>query len=73
VFGVNGQRIALFPFGRGADRTDQFHQGFGVTNARNIVERDGMFGQKCRGNDRQRRILVAGRLDRPRQPVAAHQ
>jgi len=52
VFGVYKKRIALPPFDRGADRPDQFHQRFGVANARDIFEGDRMLGQQCRGDDR---------------------
>ncbi len=63
VLGVNGEPVAPAPFGGRADRADQFHQRFGVANPRDVVERDRMLGQEGGGNDRQRRILVAGRLD----------
>jgi hypothetical protein len=45
IFGVDGKRVALPPFGCGADRADQFHQGFGIANARNIFKRNRMLGQ----------------------------
>ena len=69
--GVDCQRIACFPFGGSADRADQFDQRFGVADARHVFQRDRMLGEQSGGDDRQRGILVAGRLDRPREPVAA--
>ena len=71
AFGVDGQRVAAAPVSGGADRPDQFHQRFGITNARNIFERDRMFGQQRRRDDRQRGVLVPRRLNGTRQPVAA--
>ncbi len=69
--GVDREPVAPAPLGRGADRADQFHQGLGVANARDVVERDRMLGQKGGRDDRQRGVLVAGRLDRALQAVAA--
>ena len=71
VLGVNRERVALLPFGRSADRADQFDQRFGVADARHVFQRDRMLGEQGGGDDRQRGILVAGRLDRSREPVAA--
>jgi hypothetical protein len=68
---VNGERIRLLPFGRGPDRADQFHQRFGIADARDIVEGDRMFGQKRGGDDRQGGVFVAGRHDRAGEPMAA--
>ena len=58
---MDGERVAMPPFARGADGADQLHQRFGIANARNILQRDRMFGQQRRGHDRQRGVLVAGR------------
>ena len=69
--GVDRQRVALVPFGRGADRADQFDQRLGVADARHVFQRDRMLGEQGGGDDRQRGVLVAGRLDRARKPVAA--
>ena len=69
--GVDREPVAAAPFRRGADRADQFHQRLGVANARDVFERDRMLGQKCCRDDRQRGVLVAGRLDGALQPVAA--
>src|SRR5206468_48158 len=69
--GVDIKRVARSPFRRGPDRTDQFDQRFGVADARHVLQRDGMLGEQGSGDDRQRRVLVAGRLDRSREPVAA--
>ena len=71
ILGVNDKGVGLSPFGGRADRADQFHQRFGIANPRDVIERDGVFGQKRRGDNRQRRILVAGRLDGAGEPVAA--
>ena len=69
--GVDSKRIACFPFGRSADRADQFDQRLGVADARHVFQRDRMLGEQGGRDDRQRGILVAGRLDRSREPVAA--
>ena len=71
VLGVDRERVARLPFGRGADRADQFDQRLGVADARHVLQRDRMLGEQRGGDDRQRRVLVAGRLDRAREPVAA--
>ena len=52
AFGVDRQRVALEPFGRRADRPDQFDQGFGIANARNVFQRDRVFGQQGGRDDR---------------------
>jgi hypothetical protein len=49
---MNGKRVALAPFGRGTDRPDQFHERFGVANARDVFENHRMLGQQRRGDDR---------------------
>ena len=69
-FGMDRQRIARAPFGRRADRADQLHQRLGVANARHVLKRHRMLGQQRRGDDRQRGVLVAGRLDRAGKPVS---
>ena len=61
---MDRQRIAIPPFDRGADGADQLGQRFGVTDARHVSQRNGVFGQQSRGHDGQRRVLVAGGLDR---------
>ena len=71
LLGVDREPVAAAPFGGGADRADQFDQGLGVTDARHVVERDGVLGQQRCGDDRQRGVLVARRLDRALEPVAA--
>ena len=71
VLGVDGQRVARPPFGRRADRADQLDQRFGVANPGHVFEGDRMLGQQRRRDDRQRGVLVAGRLDGARQPVTA--
>jgi hypothetical protein len=68
---VDDKRVALGPFGRRAHRAAQLDQRLGVADARHVFQRHRIFGQKRRGNDRQRRVLVAGRLDRAGEPVAA--
>ena len=68
--GMNGERVGLLPFGRSADRTDQFNQRLGVADARNILQRDRMLGQKRGRDDRQSGVLVTGRLDRTTEPMA---
>jgi hypothetical protein len=68
---VDSECIARRPFGGGADRTDQFDQGFSVANARHVVEDDRMLGEQGCRNDRQRRVLVAGRLNRTGEALAA--
>src|SRR3954468_9328069 len=69
--GVNIKRIARAPLGGSADRADQFDQRLGIADAWYVLQRDRMLGEQSGGDDRQRRILVAGRLDRSREPVAA--
>ena len=70
-FCMDLQRIALLPFGRCADRADQFDQRLGIANAGHVLQRDRMVGEECCCDDRQRGILVARRLDRARKPMAA--
>ena len=53
------------------DRADQFDQRLDVADARHVLQRDRMLGEQGGGDDRQRGVLVAGRLDRSREPVAA--
>ena len=36
AFGVDGERVARLPFGRCADRADQFDQRFGIANPRHV-------------------------------------
>ena len=62
--GMDGELVAASPFRRGADRADQLHQRFGVANTRHVFQCDRMLGQERRRDDRQRRVLVAGRFDR---------
>ncbi len=69
--GVDRERVASPPFGGRADRADQLHQRFGIADPRHVLQRDGMLGQQRRGDDRQRGVLVAGRLDGAGQAVAA--
>src|SRR6266850_2292759 len=69
--GVDRQRVACLPLGGSTDRADQFDQRFGIADARYVFQRDRMLGEQGGGDDRQRGILVAGRLDRSREPVAA--
>ena len=63
--------VHSFPTRRSSDldRADQLDQGLGIANARNVFQRDRVLGQQRRGDNRQRSILVAGRLDGARQPV----
>src|ERR1700756_1480028 len=68
---MDGEPVAPAPFRRCTDRADQLHQRLGVADARYIVEGDGMLGEQRRSDDRQRRVLVAGRLDGATEPVAA--
>src|SRR6478609_726882 len=68
---MDRERVARPPFGRSANRADQFDQRFGVANARDVFQRHRMFGEQSGGDDRQGRVLVAGRLDRARQPLTA--
>src|SRR5579871_4673169 len=71
ILGVDREAVATAPFGGGPDRADQFHQRFGIANARNVFQRDRMFAEQGGRHDRQRGVLVAGRLDGAPQPVAA--
>ena len=71
ALGVDMKRIAGGPFRRRADRADQLDQRLGVADPRHVLQRYRMLGEQGGGDDRQRRILVAGRLDRAREPVTA--
>ena len=71
LLGVDRKRVAALPLRRGADRPDQLDQRFGIANARDVLQRHRVLGQQRRGDDRQRRVLVAGGLDGARQPVTA--
>jgi hypothetical protein len=71
LFGMDRKPVAAAPFGGSADRADQFHQRFGVADARDVFQCDRLVGQKRRRDNRQRGVLVAGRLDGAPQPVAA--
>ena len=70
-FRRDGQLVVFGPGGFRANGSDEIDEGLGVADARYIVENDGVRSQQGRGNDRQRRVLVAAGLDRAGQPAPA--
>jgi hypothetical protein len=53
-----------------AEAGQERQQHLDVPDPGQVAERDRLVGQQRRGEDRQRRVLVAGRRDRARQPVS---
>ena len=60
VLGMDVEPIASAPFGPRTDRSDQLDEGFGIANARHILEGEGVLGQQRCGDDGKGCVLVAG-------------
>ena len=70
-FRRDGQLIIFGPGGFRAHRAHEIDEGFGVADTRYVIENDSLRSQQRRGNDRQRRVLVAAGLNRAGQPAPA--
>ena len=53
------------------ERRDELDERLDVADARDVLERDRMFGEQRRADDRQRGVLVAGRTDGAGEPLPA--
>ena len=61
--GVDVQRVLARPAHVDARRRDQLDERFDVTDARDVFERDRMFGEQRRTDDGQRGVFVSGWTD----------
>ena len=69
--GVDTQLVRARPGDLRAEVGEQLEHGVDVPDPRDVRERDRLLREQRRRQDRQRAVLVAGGLDRPRQTPAA--
>ena len=63
VRGVHAHLVLADPLGVGTESHDQRHHRLDVADPRDVVEHDRLAREQARGEDRQCRVLVAGRRD----------
>ncbi len=63
------QLVAAEPTGFRAHGLNEFDECLDIANARHIGQMHDLIGQQCRGNNRQRRILIAAGLDLARKTM----
>src|SRR6185437_12202351 len=67
---LDHERVARGPFGGDAERAYQLDERLDVANVRDVLEGDLLIGEKRGGDDRQRGVLVAGRMNRAGERVS---
>src|SRR5581483_1670971 len=70
VRGVHPDLVRAGPGDVGAEVGEQLEHRVDVADPRDVRQENRVLREQRRGEDRQRAVLVAGRLDRPREPLA---